>query len=546
MHDPYYHLGLAVKSNAHVSLRPLHTHHSQHAQPPQRPVMHYQRQQRQHYQSWKKKHTATLPYTLASFSTCQPERPHSDDFLFLSASNDARIVPIVAFPPCPCTSLASPSAEKVYLCEIQPSPSRPSSIAKNFSSLYRDDPLVTTSKVPLLDSTIICDNKRRATRNTTYQHQLKQQPQHHKHHHQHFYRYQDFALDDTHFDDRNQRRISTNTNTTDTVTITSTSTLSSSLDLAHRRFSGGSTSSRSTLASSMGSISYWNSINSFATATKSTSANTAPSSTMAVSCTTWGDEEMNNRCSSPHDDQAASTTAQTTTLAATILEDGISLRNKENENETLDKTDDPPSFDHVHEDDDRQQQRQTLSFSTTDQQQLPIWADPIKVRENPTRYTMIQNYMATHQLSYTSPLPLHTPIIFYFGSITPATTTTNYRSNLQILFTSATVWEFSSRWRHYKEKYAPLALHQTLCCFQKGVEPMWEDKTNRHGGRLTILPTAALAEDMFHWVMCSFVGGNLISEGLVGLVFSKRTRADRIELWLGASDHPHELIASLR
>ncbi|SAM00445.1 hypothetical protein [Absidia glauca] len=582
MHGLHHHLGSAIRPNTYASPPPLYTHHYQHPRPSQRPVMQHQRQQLQHYQSWKKKNTATAFHTSPSFSLYQQERPHSDDFLFLPDGNDTPMVPVVAFPPCPCASVASSPTGKVYLCEIQPSTSRPNSIAKPFSSLYRDDPLVTRSKVPLLDSTTIWGNKGRvgahSTRNTihhqpptaacrsssqstyydqpsicqhqhkSYQPQPQQQPHHHQHQHQHhnFYRYPDSTLDDTQFDYRNQRRISTNTNSTDTITITSTSTLSSSLDLAHRRFSGGSTSSRSTLASSMGSISHWNNISSLATATKSTSPNTASSTTMAVSCTTWEDEEMNNRCNSPHDDQSTSTSAQTTALAATTLEDEISIPSNNNGAESLDTTDDPPSFDQVHEDDDQQQQRQTLSSSTADQQQLPIWADPIKVRENPTRYTMVQNYMATHQLSYTSPLPLHTPVIFYFGSITPTTTTTNYRSNLQILFTSATVWEFSSRWRYFKEHYAPLALHQTLYCFQKGVEPMWEDKANQHGGRLTILPTAAMGDDIFHWVMCAFVGGNLVSEGLVGLVFSKRTRADRIELWVGASDLSHERIASLR
>jgi hypothetical protein len=181
---------------------------------------------------------------------------------------------------------------------------------------------------------------------------------------------------------------------------------------------------------------------------------------------------------------------------------------------------------------------------------LPIWADPIKVQENPTRYKVIQDYMTQHKLSYTSPLPLNKDIVFYFGDT--KTTMVNYRSSMQKLFTSSTVWQFGSYWRRYKEtlgrKPSQMMTNQNLYCFEKGVEPMWEDEMNKNGGRLIVCPGKCISlDDLFDWLLCAFVGGQLTAEGMVGLVLSRRARFDRIELWLDASSSKNsDTIVSIR
>ncbi|KAG0182295.1 translation initiation factor eIF4E [Apophysomyces sp. BC1021] len=180
-------------------------------------------------------------------------------------------------------------------------------------------------------------------------------------------------------------------------------------------------------------------------------------------------------------------------------------------------------------------------------EKIPIWADPIKVRENPTRYEALKKYLCEHNLSFSSSLPLTSPCTFYFSDTsaakrTPAATTpttpNNYISAVKPLFDCHTVREFSARWRLYKERRSrpsQLLPSQNLYCFRTGVEPMWEDKVNQNGGRLTMCPTKTAMDEAFEWILCSFVGGNLYDHGLVGLVLARRARGDRIELWLDDS-----------
>ncbi|KAI9492272.1 translation initiation factor eIF 4e-like domain-containing protein [Zychaea mexicana] len=177
-----------------------------------------------------------------------------------------------------------------------------------------------------------------------------------------------------------------------------------------------------------------------------------------------------------------------------------------------------------------------------DDDELPIWADPDRVRENPTRYAYVKTYMDKHTIPKTSAMPLPNVCTFYFSetNASKGQKTANYMSTVRPLFDCQTVWDFSSRWRHYKmlqrRRPSQMANNQNLYCFVKGVAPMWEDSVNREGGRLTTLcPNRADLDDLFDWVLASFVGGKLTKDGMVGLVLSKRSRGDRIELWLDGS-----------
>ncbi|KAF7731432.1 translation initiation factor eIF4E [Apophysomyces ossiformis] len=181
-------------------------------------------------------------------------------------------------------------------------------------------------------------------------------------------------------------------------------------------------------------------------------------------------------------------------------------------------------------------------------EKIPIWADPIKVRENPTRYGALKKYLREHDLSFSSPLPLPKSCTFYFSDTSAAKRTSsaaatsaaasNYIATVKPLFDCHTVRDFSARWRLYKERCnrpSQLLPNQNLYCFRTGVEPMWEDKVNRNGGRLTLCPSKTAMDEVFEWILCSFVGGNLYDHGLVGLVLARRARGDRIELWLDDS-----------
>lgn len=174
-----------------------------------------------------------------------------------------------------------------------------------------------------------------------------------------------------------------------------------------------------------------------------------------------------------------------------------------------------------------------------EREEIPIWADPVRIRENPTRYQYVRDYMKRQGLSTQSPLPLPSKYVFYFSETQSAKhqkiATANYMSSVRTMFECETVWQFASRWRQYKTQVnrpSQMQPNQNLYCFLKGVAPMWEDPRNKNGGRLTICPARAQLDEVFDWVLSSFVGGNLSDEGTVGAVLSRRSRGDRVELWL--------------
>ncbi|KAI8092120.1 translation initiation factor eIF 4e-like domain-containing protein [Thamnidium elegans] len=178
----------------------------------------------------------------------------------------------------------------------------------------------------------------------------------------------------------------------------------------------------------------------------------------------------------------------------------------------------------------------------------PVWVDPIKMKQNPTGYQYIKEYMQQNKISVDSSLPLFKPCVFYFSD----TNQQSYMSAVKSVFECDTVWQFSARWRIYKESYSKkpsqLLPNQNLFCFKKGVEPMWEDKVNETGGRLiiTVQNNLKLLDDLFERILCGFIGAALFDYGVVGIVVSRRNRADRIELWLDQSNSTSQTISSFK
>ena len=198
------------------------------------------------------------------------------------------------------------------------------------------------------------------------------------------------------------------------------------------------------------------------------------------------------------------------------------------------------SFTSIKEEDEEELEQEE---ENNDDDELPIWADPDRVRENPTRYQYVKEYMDKHGIPKTSVMTLPNTYTFYFSETAAAkhqkTPTANYMSTVKPIFKCQTVWDFSSRWRYYKQNMSgrpsQMKNNQNLYCFIQGVAPMWEDSTNKNGGRLTLCPNKTDIDELFDLVLASFIGGILSEFGMVGVVLSKRNRGDRIELWLDDS-----------
>ncbi|KAI9483307.1 MAG: translation initiation factor eIF 4e-like domain-containing protein [Benjaminiella poitrasii] len=174
----------------------------------------------------------------------------------------------------------------------------------------------------------------------------------------------------------------------------------------------------------------------------------------------------------------------------------------------------------------------------------PVWADLHKIKDNPPAYQRATAYLRQHQLSFQSSLPLAKPCSFYFSKNNSKKT--DYVSNIKKAFEVDTVWAFSSHWRVFKESYSmkpsQLILSQSLYCFISGVQPMWEDETNKRGGRLVMtIYKAMLLDVLFERLLCAFVGAHLYEDGVVGIIVSKRYKGDRIEIWFNKAINQDEL-----
>ncbi|RCH83463.1 hypothetical protein CU098_008063 [Rhizopus stolonifer] len=156
---------------------------------------------------------------------------------------------------------------------------------------------------------------------------------------------------------------------------------------------------------------------------------------------------------------------------------------------------------------------------------LPIWADPNRIAENPTRFQYLMAYLRQQQ--FPPSLPLQKSCLFYFSQ-----NTSDYVNAIQCMLQVDTVWKFSSCWRTLKgyKKPSEFSINQNLYCFVQGVQPMWEDPVNAKGGGRLVIVSHQL-DNLFEWLLCAFVGGQLYDEGCVGVVVSKKAHGDRVELW---------------
>lgn len=124
-----------------------------------------------------------------------------------------------------------------------------------------------------------------------------------------------------------------------------------------------------------------------------------------------------------------------------------------------------------------------------------------------------------------------------------------------------------------------MKVNQNLHWFKKGIKPMWEDPRNKYGGRLTLCPPRSLLDTVWETVLILMAGdvldyrgestgaGNsytcynislfllqqekahtnhfLVCAIMIMIVFARRARGDRVEVWIGADDSP-EALAHIR
>ncbi|KAG0354901.1 hypothetical protein BGZ54_001416 [Gamsiella multidivaricata] len=178
---------------------------------------------------------------------------------------------------------------------------------------------------------------------------------------------------------------------------------------------------------------------------------------------------------------------------------------------------------------------------------FPNWAKGDAQLEELER---IRQFLAARQ--YPDEMPLSDEWTLFFSDTSRAKDKSGvqdaYSSAITPLFSCHTVPQFATSWKYVRERVRPatMKVNQNLHWFKKGIKPMWEDPKNKYGGRLTLCPPRALLDIVWETVLILMAGDVLDHHGEgTGAVFARRTRGDRVEVWLGADDTP-EALAHIR
>ncbi|CAG8481968.1 5160_t:CDS:2 [Ambispora leptoticha] len=128
--------------------------------------------------------------------------------------------------------------------------------------------------------------------------------------------------------------------------------------------------------------------------------------------------------------------------------------------------------------------------------------------------------------------PVMTP-----GPKTP-TLKNSYEENLQKIGTFNTVETFC-RYFNWVKKPSQLELNTNFHIFKNKIKPMWEDPANANGGKWVIsMRNPQLLDRCWTWLVYSLVGEELDeNDDICGAVMSRRSRGDRIAVWVRDKDN---------
>jgi len=124
-----------------------------------------------------------------------------------------------------------------------------------------------------------------------------------------------------------------------------------------------------------------------------------------------------------------------------------------------------------------------------------------------------------------------------------------WEENLKIVGTFRTVEDF---WRYFNNIAKPTQLQDSsnYHFFKEGIKPMWEDESNKRGGKwhLTAKKAETIVDQYWENLVLAMIGevlaADLGDDEICGAVFSRRDRGNRIALW-NKNKQPDELVQKL-
>jgi uncharacterized membrane protein YqaE (UPF0057 family) len=117
-------------------------------------------------------------------------------------------------------------------------------------------------------------------------------------------------------------------------------------------------------------------------------------------------------------------------------------------------------------------------------------------------------------------------------------TSSNYEENIKFVGSFCTVEQF---WAHYCYLARPCELppHCDIHLFKKGIKPMWEDDTNKNGGKWMIRLKKGISSRCWENLLLAILGEQfIVGDEICGVVLSIRPTEDIISLWNRTASDP--------
>ena len=139
-------------------------------------------------------------------------------------------------------------------------------------------------------------------------------------------------------------------------------------------------------------------------------------------------------------------------------------------------------------------------------------------------------------------MPLHCTWVLWYDNPRLAPAGSDWKDNLKecgVFHDAETFWRITNNIK----PASTLALNSNYHLFRQGIEPMWEDPSNRDGGKFVLtIPKkdskTGRTDEWWLYTMLGLVGETMDLHGdqVAGAVVSIRKSQDRIALWLKSSD----------
>ncbi|CAG8773527.1 12669_t:CDS:2, partial [Cetraspora pellucida] len=112
-----------------------------------------------------------------------------------------------------------------------------------------------------------------------------------------------------------------------------------------------------------------------------------------------------------------------------------------------------------------------------------------------------------------------------------------YSSTLHSVFSCSTVPELCEQYKALTSYIKPsdLKIDSNLNFFKDDIQPMWEDVRNEGGGKLTLCPPRRQLDSLWDTVVMLLAGDMFdCSDNICGAICARRSRGDRVEIWMGS------------